>query len=48
MQIFGMKNVVVTASRPETREWAKKNGATHILNHREDLGEPNDHLHLRT
>lgn len=33
-----MKNIVATASRPETVEWVKKNGATHVISHREDLG----------
>jgi NADPH:quinone reductase-like Zn-dependent oxidoreductase len=29
--------VVATASRPETQEWVKKNGATHVIDHRGDL-----------
>lgn len=29
--------VITTASRPESIEWSKKMGATHVLNHREDL-----------
>jgi NADPH:quinone reductase-like Zn-dependent oxidoreductase len=29
--------VVATASRPETKEWVKKNGATHVIDHRGDL-----------
>jgi NADPH:quinone reductase-like Zn-dependent oxidoreductase len=29
--------VIATASRPETIEWTKKMGATHVLNHRDDL-----------
>jgi zinc-binding alcohol dehydrogenase family protein len=29
--------VIATASRPETREFTKENGATHVVNHREDI-----------
>lgn len=34
---FGLKNVIVTASRDETIKHAKSLGATHILNHHKDL-----------
>lgn len=36
-KVFNLKNVIATASRPETIEWVKKNGATHVISHREDL-----------
>ncbi|EPQ60268.1 zinc-binding alcohol dehydrogenase [Gloeophyllum trabeum ATCC 11539] len=36
-KVFNVKNIVATASRPETVEWVKKNGATHVISHREDL-----------
>jgi len=36
-QVFGIKTIIATASRPETIEWVKKLGATHVINHREDL-----------
>ena len=35
--VFGIQNVVTTASRPETIEGAKKSGATHTISHREPL-----------
>jgi NADPH:quinone reductase-like Zn-dependent oxidoreductase len=38
-QVFGVKNIIATASRPETIDWVKQHGATHVINHREDLGE---------
>ncbi|KZT27715.1 GroES-like protein [Neolentinus lepideus HHB14362 ss-1] len=37
-KVFNVKNIVATASRSETIDWVKKNGATHVINHREDLG----------
>ncbi|TFK56540.1 GroES-like protein [Heliocybe sulcata] len=37
-KVFKIKNIIVTASRKETVDWAKRNGATHIINHHEDLG----------
>ncbi|KZO98472.1 GroES-like protein [Calocera viscosa TUFC12733] len=37
--VFKLKNVVVTASRKETVEWAEANGATLVINHREDIAE---------
>jgi zinc-binding alcohol dehydrogenase family protein len=36
-QVFGIKTIIATASRPETIEWVKKLGATHVINHRETL-----------
>jgi zinc-binding alcohol dehydrogenase family protein len=30
--------VIATASRPETIEWVRRMGATHVVNHREPLG----------
>ncbi|CZR67041.1 related to NADPH:quinone reductase and related Zn-dependent oxidoreductases [Phialocephala subalpina] len=38
--------VVATASRPETKEWVKQNGATHVIDHREDLKTQIDNLGL--
>jgi NADPH:quinone reductase-like Zn-dependent oxidoreductase len=35
--VLNLPVVITTASRPETVEWTKKMGATHVLNHREDL-----------
>lgn len=37
--VGGFENVVATASRPETEEWVKSLGATHVINHRKDLAE---------
>ncbi|KAG2178473.1 hypothetical protein INT44_001625 [Umbelopsis vinacea] len=44
--ILNVKNVIVTASRPETIEWCKNQGATHIINHRKPLKEQVDALGL--
>lgn len=38
--------VVATASRPETKAWVEKNGATHIIDHRKDLKAQIDELKL--
>jgi NADPH:quinone reductase len=38
-QVFGIKNVIVTASRDDTVQWAKSMGATHVINHRNPLGQ---------
>jgi len=46
-RVFDIKNVVVTASRRETIDWAKRNGATHIINHREDLASQLEKLSLK-
>jgi NADPH:quinone reductase-like Zn-dependent oxidoreductase len=45
-KVLNVKNVIVTASRPETIEWCKKQGATHIINHRKPLKEQIDALGL--
>jgi len=44
--VFGVHNVVVTASRQETVDWAKKNGATHTISHREPLAPQLEKLGL--
>jgi len=44
--VFGIQNVVVTASRQETVDWAKKNGATHTISHREALAPQLEKLGL--
>ncbi|KAL1922433.1 uncharacterized protein VTP21DRAFT_9972 [Calcarisporiella thermophila] len=36
-KILNLSTVVATASRPETAEYCKARGATHIINHREPL-----------
>jgi NADPH:quinone reductase-like Zn-dependent oxidoreductase len=38
--------VITTASRPETVEFTKKMGATHVINHRLDLKKQVDDLKL--
>ncbi|TFK54515.1 quinone oxidoreductase [Heliocybe sulcata] len=38
--------VITTASRPESQEFSKAMGATHVVNHRHDLKEQIDALHL--
>ncbi len=38
--------VITTASRPETKEFSKSIGATHIVNHREDLVKQIEELKL--
>jgi len=35
--ILKLMNVVATASRPESTEWCKSMGATHVINHHEPL-----------
>lgn len=37
--VLRLSNVIVTASRPETIEWCKGQGATHIINHIKPLKE---------
>lgn len=44
--VWKLPVVISTASRPETIEWTKKMGATHVLNHHEDLKEQVDGLKL--
>jgi len=38
-KIFKIGQVVATASRPETVEWCKKQGADHVINHQKNLVE---------
>jgi len=38
-KVFKLKTVVVTASRKETVAWAEANGATLVINHREDIAD---------
>jgi len=35
--VLDLPYVITTASRPETTEFTKKMGATHVVNHREDI-----------
>lgn len=37
--VLGCETVIGTASRPETKEWCEKMGATHTINHHNDLEE---------
>jgi len=37
--VLGATTIVATASRPETEEWCKKMGATHVISHYKDLDE---------
>lgn len=46
-KILKFKNVIGTASRPETVEWAKKFGANHIINHHEPLKPQLEKLGLK-
>ncbi|MEM9193041.1 MAG: zinc-binding alcohol dehydrogenase family protein [Myxococcota bacterium] len=39
--------VIATASRPETREWVRKMGADHVVNHRKPLDEEMATLGIR-
>ncbi|GAD97675.1 quinone oxidoreductase [Paecilomyces variotii No. 5] len=36
-RVLHLPVVIATASRPSTTEWVKKMGATHVINHKEDL-----------
>ena len=38
-QVLGCGTVIGTASREETKAWCEKMGATHVINHHNDLGE---------
>ena len=38
--------VITTASRPESQEFSKRMGATHVINHREELANQISNLHL--
>ena len=44
--VLNLPVVISTASRPETVEWTKKMGATHVLNHRENLQPQIEALNL--
>lgn len=44
--ILHLPVVITTASRPETQAFSKSMGATHIINHREDLKPQIDKLKL--
>ncbi|KAE8389654.1 hypothetical protein BDV23DRAFT_194313 [Aspergillus alliaceus] len=44
--VLGLPVVITTASRPETIEFTKKMGATHVVNHRGDLKEQIEGLGL--
>jgi NADPH:quinone reductase-like Zn-dependent oxidoreductase len=37
-KVFGIKTIIATASRPETIDWVKKLGATHVIDHHKELG----------
>ncbi|ORX77919.1 zinc-binding alcohol dehydrogenase family protein [Basidiobolus meristosporus CBS 931.73] len=45
-KVLNLTNVITTASRPETIEWCKKMGATHVLNHHHDLKQQLTELNL--
>ncbi|KAL2006843.1 hypothetical protein VTN00DRAFT_9511 [Thermoascus crustaceus] len=45
-EILNLPAVITTASRPNTIEFTKKMGATHVLNHREDLEKQLQKLNL--
>ncbi|PIG83023.1 quinone oxidoreductase [Aspergillus arachidicola] len=44
--VLDLPVVITTASRPETIDFTKKMGATHVINHREDLKKQIDELRL--
>lgn len=44
--VLDLPVVITTASRPETVEFSKKMGATHVINHREDLKQQIEYLQL--
>ena len=44
--VLDLPVVITTASRPETVEFSKKMGATHVINHRENLKQQIENLHL--
>jgi NADPH:quinone reductase-like Zn-dependent oxidoreductase len=44
--VLDLPVVITTASRPETIDFSKSMGATHIINHREDLEAQVADLHL--
>ncbi len=44
--VLDLPVVITTASRPETVEFSKKMGATHVINHREPLKQQVENLQL--
>lgn len=44
--VLNLPVVITTASRPETQSFSKEMGATHIVNHRQDLKPQIDNLNL--
>ncbi|KAK9720423.1 hypothetical protein K7432_004119 [Basidiobolus ranarum] len=46
LKVLKLENVIATASRPETQEWCKKMGATHVINHHDELKPQLDSLGL--
>ncbi|KAF4959461.1 hypothetical protein FGADI_1682 [Fusarium gaditjirri] len=46
-RVLKLPVVIATASRPETIDSCKRMGATHVINHREDLVKQIDNLQLR-
>lgn len=45
-QLLGLPVVITTASRPESVAFTKEMGATHVINHREDLPKQIQQLNL--
>lgn len=45
-QLLELPAVITTASRPESVEFTKRMGATHVLNHRDDLEQQIHKLNL--
>ena len=45
-KILDLSVVITTASRPETQGFSKSMAATHVINHREDIGPQIDKLKL--
>lgn len=46
-RVLNLPVVICTAGRPETVEWCKKMGATHVINHHEDLQSQINKLELK-
>lgn len=45
-QLLELPAVITTASRPESVDFTKKMGATHVVNHRDDLEKQIQNLNL--
>lgn len=43
---LGLSTIITTSSRPETSAFSKSMGATHVINHHEDLAKQLDELKL--